>query len=281
MVPHPGLEAHLHPFKISAAKDDRDTEYYLHTSPEFFMKEMLVLGFEKIFTLTHCFRDEPTSSTHNPQFLMLEWYRSQERYEKIMEDTEKLISFCYGSFKKEAPAFTRKTVDQIFEEFLGFKITNFLNKDQFIEKIQSFDPSLVTDKSLDWEDYFFLVFLNHIEPQFEKYPALILYEYPAPLAALSTLKNEQVCERFEIYLKGIEVGNCFNELTNLSELKKRFTIENNRKKELYSYSLPTPNRFFEVQNNLPNSAGIALGVDRLFMAIFNLENIFTPENYFN
>jgi lysyl-tRNA synthetase class 2 len=280
MVPHPGLEAHLHPFKIQKAKEKSDTGFYLHTSPEFFMKEMLALGHEKIFTLTHCHRDEPVSSTHLPQFLMLEWYRTNERYEKIMDDTEELISSCFKKFNRTTPPFIRKTVDEIFLEFCDFKISQFLDRDKLFEKISSFDNSLLTEINLSWDDLFFLIFLNHIEPKLKRYPALILYEYPAPLAALSTLKNETVCERFEVYLGGVELANCFNELTDLNTLKKRFEKEDSVKQQHYQYKLPAPHRFFDVQKKLPNCAGIALGVDRLFMTLMDLEEIYTPSDYF-
>lgn len=280
MVEHPGLEAHLHPFQIMRAKDQGPMNYYLHTSPEFYLKEMLSLGFEKIFSLAHCHRDEPRSSHHLPQFMMLEWYRANERYEKIMDDTEELISHCYEKFNLKIPKFLRMTVDEIFEETLDFKISNFLNKENLIKKIKSIDSSLITNESLNWDDYFFLLFLNKIEPEFKKFPALILYEYPAPLAALSTLKNDHICERFEIFLDGLELANCFNELTDYEELLNRFKSENKSKQEQYNYSLPTPETFFETQKRLPKSAGIALGIDRLFMRIFDLEKITVPGNQY-
>lgn len=280
MVPHPGLEAHLHPFKVLRARTNDESGFYLHTSPEFYMKEMLTQGFEKIFTLTHCHRDEPKSSTHLPQFMMLEWYRSGERYEKIMSDTEELISFCYQQFNLELPTFERKTIDELFFDLLNFKISDYLETDKLKEKIKTIDSSLITSENLSWDDYFFLLFLNHIEPKLTAYPAIILYEYPAPLAALSTIVNDKWCERFEVYLNGVELGNCFNELTDFKELATRFKRENILKEKTYHYALPEPQRFFDVQRKLPQSAGIALGIDRLFMQIFNLEEIYNPGNFF-
>src|SRR5687767_3032706 len=86
MVPNPGMETHIHPFRVWSERGRAPTPFYLHTSPEFCMKELLSEGMERIFTLSYCFRDEPSSPIHRPQFLMLEWYRANARYETIMDD---------------------------------------------------------------------------------------------------------------------------------------------------------------------------------------------------
>jgi lysyl-tRNA synthetase class 2 len=88
MVENPGMETHIHPFQVAHAKSHSMSQWYLHTSPEFHMKELLSLGFENIYNLSYCFRDEPNASIHRPQFLMLEWYRTGAHYTKIMQDCE-------------------------------------------------------------------------------------------------------------------------------------------------------------------------------------------------
>ncbi|MBL7663927.1 MAG: hypothetical protein JNM93_02250, partial [Bacteriovoracaceae bacterium] len=130
---------------------------------------------------------------------------------------------------------------------------------------------------LNWDDYFFLLFLNKIEPELKNYPALILYEYPAPLAALSTLKSsdKRVCERFEIYLDGVEIANAFNELTETQEQKARFKQQAHEKKQAYQYNLPEPTEFYQtLERGLPKCSGIALGVERLLAALIKTPNPF-------
>ncbi len=130
-------------------------------------------------------------------------------------------------------------------------------------------------EDLSWDDYFFLLFLNKIEPHLKRWPLLMIYEFPAPLAALSTLKNPKVCERFEVYVNGIELCNAYNELTDANEQKKRFQQQNQDKKNLYSYSLPEPERFLQsLDRGLPACAGIALGVERLLTGLCEIDDPF-------
>jgi lysyl-tRNA synthetase class 2 len=280
MVTQPGMEAHIHPFAITQAKNEEKTPYYLHTSPEFHMKELLSQGMEKIFTLSYCFRDEPESPQHRPQFIMLEWYRAQERYEKIMDDCEKLIPYCLDHLKQQgeetvaSSTFTKMektTIQEIMQEYLSIDILQFLEEESIRELlVKDFEDIPLPSGELSWDDYFFLLFLNKVEPQLVNHPFLLLYEFPHHLSALSTLKESdpRVCERFEIYLNGIELCNCFNELCDLGIQKKRYQEQNAIKLQNYNYSLPQPNVLFKaLEQGLPPSAGIALGVERLQMAL--------------
>jgi lysyl-tRNA synthetase class 2 len=274
MVQNPGMEVHIHPFKVSKAIDNIDTEWFLQTSPEFAMKELLSEGFEKIYNLSYSFRDEPESSTHRPQFLMLEWYRAHQNYNKIKTDCSELITeFPSSKFKKVEEV----TVEDLFLEYCGFNILDFLDKQDLYEKIKRDFPKFGIDKDLPWEDLFFILFLNLIEPEFKNHTALIIDKYPAPLSALSTIckKDERVCERFELYLNGIEVANCFNELTDLETQKRRFQKDSLQKKKTYGYQLPDPEVLYQaLEKGLPPAAGIAMGVERFLMAINHKDNLF-------
>jgi len=288
VVSNPGMEVHIHPFQVRSAHQDRNLELYLHTSPEFYMKDLLSQGLEKIFTLSYCFRDEPNSETHRPQFVMLEWYRAHERYERIMQDCEELFKSCHEYLRsKSIPvvnskiSFTKKTVQEVFLETINIDILNYIdNKDELYDLISNqFSSIHLPDNrdDLSWDDLFFLLMLNEVEPHFEKYDFLLLYEFPSPLKALSTIKEEDpnVCERFEIYANGIELCNCFNELVDLKEQKQRFESQAKEKEELYNYKLPEAKILFDaLDSGIPASAGIALGVERLLMALTGNKNSF-------
>lgn len=287
LVENPGMEAHLHPFQVRSLHQNKNLNLYLHTSPEFFMKKLLSEGFEKIYHLGWCFRDEPKSHTHRPQFLMLEWYRANSYYTQVQEDTLDLINFVHDHLSEKKiittskPKKTYKTVDQLFNEVLGFSILNYLSVDSLKEKIISEMPELLPNQDIQmpWEDYFYLIFLNKIEPEFEKYDLLVVDKFPSPLAALSTLSPEdpRVCERFEIYLKGVELCNCFNELTDLEEQKKRMREEKDKKRNLYGYELKEPEVLYQaLDKGLPPSTGNALGVERLFLGLSGNREDFNP-----
>lgn len=289
MVQNPGMETHIHPFEVYSKIKNQSKNLYLHTSPEFHMKKLLAENedLEKIFTLSYCFRDEPTSPIHRNQFIMCEWYRRAERYEAIMDDVEELILYTGEYLKeKEVPLrqeflksdFQRATVQEVFQELLQIDILNFLDTQELKSKIQKdFKDVPLPSVECAWDDYFFLLFLNRVEPYFQNYKSLLLYEFPEPLSALSTIKKEdaRVCERFEVYLNGIELCNCFNELTDLNIQKKRFQLQALEKKNIYNYSLPDPTEFYKtLENGYPHSSGVALGVERLLYSLVETENPF-------
>lgn len=288
VVENPGMEVHIHPFQLRSVQKNLSMPLYLHTSPEFCMKELLASNEEmnKIFTLSYCFRDEPESPIHRFQFIMLEWYRKHERYESIMSDVEGLINFVISEGnKKNWPLradiknqkLIKKTMQELFVEIIGVDILNYLDTLSIKTLLQKFPDVPVPSTELEWDDYFFLLYLNKIEPVITKYPLLMITEFPAPLSALSTIKasDPRVCERFEIYINGTELCNCFNELTDSHEQKKRFAEQNKLKKKLYNYDLPKPTNFYSIMDKgLPPSAGIALGVERLLYSLFEVEDPF-------
>ncbi|MBF0205250.1 MAG: hypothetical protein HQK53_00020 [Oligoflexia bacterium] len=279
MVENPGYEAHIHAFRIYSDVNKQMTPLYLHTSPEFHMKELLSLGFDKIFNISYCFRDEPSSIIHRNQFLMLEWYRTQQRYEKIMEDTEELIAFCASALSSKQFTYERYTVQELFQEYLGINILDFLDTTDLCMLIQKNFPEVPLPQTQlpYWDDYYFLLFLNKIEPKLQSRSCLLLYEFPYHLNALSTIKQSdpRVCERFEVYLYGIELCNCFNELTDLETQKQRFLEQSIIKEKLYGNRLPPPRILFDaLERGLPPSAGVALGIERLLLALTNIENPF-------
>ncbi len=274
MVQNPGMEVHIHPFKVTKAINDLDTDWYLQTSPEFAMKELLSEGFDKIYNISYCFRDEQESSTHRPQFLMLEWYRAHENYQKIKADCNDLVTNFPGSRFKSVE---EVSVEELFLEYCSMNILDFLDTNDLYQKIEKDFPQFGISKELPFEDLFFILFLNLIEPQFKNHPALIVDKYPAPLSALSTInkKDPRVCERFELYLNGIEAANCFNELTDLKIQSSRFEKDALQKKKAYGYTLPKPQVLYgALEKGLPPSAGIAMGVERFLMAMTNEENLF-------
>ncbi len=281
LVECPVIEPHIQVMEVSSYKDKSHLGF-LHTSPEFWMKDLLSKGndFEKIFTLNYVFRNEPNSPIHRNQFLMLEWYRQNENYQKIIEDIRELLTFLKAELKLENfnDQLQIKTVAQVFNETINCDILNLLEKENLISYIKSKHSDVpLPNYDCDWEDYYHLLFLNKVESKLKDFGNLILKEYPAPLSALSRIKSDdsRVCERFELFMNGVEIANCYGELTDYNEQSLRAKEFNKVRKKNYHHEMPRPNQLFNaLESGIPESAGIALGIERLMGAFYNTNDTF-------
>ncbi|MEW6378696.1 MAG: EF-P lysine aminoacylase EpmA [bacterium] len=254
LVRCPGIDPHID--AISAGKN-----FYLATSPELHMKRLLGCGLEKIYQVTHAFRSDEAGKYHNCEFSILEWYETGINYQTLMEMTESLIQTVDGEMGNcldRAPLFStpfpRITIDDAFWQHARWR------------------PSREWD-----EDRFFLDLIEIVEPALEDIPAFFLCDFPAPLASLARLKPDaqNLCERFELYLKGVEIANGFSELTCAREQRERFERDCARRIAMNKEAYPLDQHFLSVLEKglLPDCAGIALGVDRLLMVLTEAEDI--------
>lgn len=274
MVENPGIEPHLHPFQVYSAIRKETIPFYLQTSPEFWMKWVLANATElkNIYTLNYSFRDEPESEWHRPQFLMLEWYRVGATLFDIIEDCRGLYEHITNSLQINSDISHRvATVHEIFHEVLEVNLDNLLTTDSMKNYILKEHADLAGAEELNlWEDLFFLLFLNKIEPTFQKIPSLFLTKFPKQLAALSKLDEQdpRYCQRFEWYLNGVEIANCFHELTDLDEQRARAQQDLKKKSNLYSIEIQEPQFLYQaLDKGLPTCSGIALGFERLIKVL--------------
>ena len=287
----PGLEVHLHAFETSFFDtDDSETKFYLHTSPEFTMKKLLAAGLPRIYQMTHCFRNNERSQTHSPEFMMLEWYRAGVNYEKLMSDSEKMLRKCFdGAGKKEA-VFKGISCD-VFQDFEkltlheAFDIYADINLDKVIDNDADPSPYIIKEEAKrigvgttdfdTFEDVFFKIMLEKIEPRLGAGIPTILYEYPISMAALSrpNPQNPKVAERFELYVSSLELANAFSELTDTETQRKRFENDMALKEKIYHQRYPIDEDFMAALEDMPEAAGIALGVDRLAMLVAGADKI--------
>ncbi len=286
LMDHPGIEVHIHPFQAYRCHRKQLAPYYLHSSPEFAMKQLLSENKQEqdLYTLCYCFRDEPKGQWHRPQFLMLEWYRVSVDYHQIIKDFIQWWGFCqkqaiahgYSIHHQTEQQWVIKTINEIFQEELNINILDYLDLEKLKEMIQKkFTHIPLPLQECSWDDYFFLLFLNEIEPKLKKYPYLILKDYPAPLSALSKISKDdaRVCERFEVYINGIELANCFSELQDYQEQKDRAESAMQEKQSLYQYQLPQPKSLLtSLKRGLPQCSGIAVGVERAAMSLLQLDH---------
>ena len=247
---------------------------FLHTSPEFAMKKLLVAGMPRIFQLAHCFRNAERGATHSPEFSMLEWYRAGATYLDLVADCEALLRAAgtrlmtwQGRVCDPHGAWERLTVAEAFSRHCGIDI--LATAEDLGALAAATQPlGIVPHQGDSWEDMFFRIFLDRIEPELGVGAPTILMDYPISMAALARAKPEdpRLAERFEVYVCGLELANAFCELTDAAAQHRRFLQDQARKQARYGFSYPIDEDFLAaLAHGMPPAAGIALGFDRLVM----------------
>ena len=280
----PGLEPHLQAFATSLDEPGAGARpRYLQTSPEFAMKKLLVAGVPRLFQLAHCFRNGERSATHHPEFTMLEWYRANAGYRDLMADCETLLRAALAAAGR--PLFTWRGVSadpaqpwvylSVAEAFRRYAAIDLLATapDPEAPSLEllaaAAQPLGIAPHAGDgWEDLFFRIFLERIEPHLGCGAPAILYDYPISMAALARAKPDdpRLAERFELYVCGLELANAFGELTDPEAQRRRFLADQAKKRARYGAAYPIDEDFLAALAwGMPPSAGIALGVDRLVM----------------
>lgn len=289
----PGLEPHLKAFETRLERPDGSIRpLYLHTSPEFAMKKLLVAGEERLFQLAPVFRNGERAATHHPAFLMLEWYRAGADYRAVMADCETLLRDIAAASGKSilrwqgqqsdiAASWQYLTVQQAFAQHAGLDLDTCIGADPLNPDLAAMRAACAgigirVDAGDSWDDLYFRVALDRVEPRLGLGAPTVLYDYPIHMAALSRPKLGQprLAERFELYACGMELANAFSELTDANEQLRRFEADMALKKRLYGYDYPIDADFIAaLRYGLPDCAGIALGVDRLVMLLAGASRI--------
>ena len=271
----PGMEPHISAFETTF----EDQTHYFHTSPEYAMKRLLCAGYEKIYQICKTFRDEPLGKMHNPEFTMLEWYRAHADYTTIMHDTEHLIASLattlfdspilhYNNHTIDlTPPWPRLSLHDALTQYAQITADPFTQTHLFIQQAREQGHTNV-EQSDSADIAFFKVFLDAVEKHLGTNKPTFLIDYPASMAALATRKKEtpHLAERFELYIAGIELANAFTELTDPVEQRARFKEEQQQRRKENNPIYPVDETFLNaLQDGMPPSGGIALGVDRLLM----------------
>lgn len=272
MVPSPGLDLHLDAFEVQAPEAAR----YLHTSPEYQMKRLLSAGFSRIYQVCKAFRQGERGHLHNPEFTMVEWYRVGSDMEGAMSDTEELVAAVttalhgsarlpghppttgvtggVGSGIDVTPPWPRLRVSEAFERYAGVSL-----------------GSVLPD-----EDRFYRLLIERIEPQLGRQRPTFLTHYPASMASLARISEDdpRYADRFEAYLDGVELANGFAELTDATEQRARLLADQQSRKAAGKPVYPIDERFLAaLAEGLPPCAGTALGFDRLVMLLTGAHSI--------
>jgi elongation factor P--(R)-beta-lysine ligase len=274
-VASPGMEPHLSAFEVASGQTPPShRRLYLHTSPEYHMKRVLARHRAPIFQLCRCFRDEPASRLHHPEFTMLEWYRPDADYFALMDDCDALLAHLAVTLLGGAPlalpegpvdlssGCERLTVSEAFRRHAGFDPLALPELETLRAACGA--SGLTVPEHWSWEDAFHFALLERVEPRLGRGRPTLLRDYPRCLAALSRIVGDHA-ERFELYVAGHELANAFSELVDASEQRARFQAEQREREALGRPVYPLDEALLDALHQLPPTAGIALGLDRLFL----------------
>lgn len=280
----PCMEAHIQAFRtdiISADRQRTDT-LYLHTSPEFAMKKLLVAGLPKIYNLARVFRNAEGSSWHSPEFSMIEWYQRGMTYEQMMDETIDLVRHvtkapidACGRISDVHQPWEKITVVEALKKYADVDISNNLCDLEHIRR-EAARIGVYVSPHDDWENALLKILMDRVEPKLGSPVPAIIYDYPVSMAALSRPKpsDSRFAERFEVYVCGIELANAFGELTDPVIQRERFLYDVALRKKTYGDDFPVDEDFLNaLEFGLPMCSGNALGLDRLVMLVTGAEDI--------
>lgn len=244
----PAPEPHIDCPEVRPPRHAAGACSYLRASPELQMKKLLAAGMARIYQIGPCFRDGERGARHNPEFTMIEWYRRDADYLAILSDLEHLFFDLASRFRGDRPCkgpFKRLTVREAYRQWAGWDPWTDWNQDRF-----DFDMA------------------TKIEPALKGEGAIFLLDYPPQAASLARLRGD-VAERWEFYVDGLELANCFTELCDSDEQRRRFIVAREERRQLDEADYPFDEEFLSVLGRIESAAGVALGVDRLVMTLLD------------
>lgn len=272
LKPVVGMEPYLDPFEVRSPSGGE--KGYLITSPEYCLKQMMAKGMTRIFELAHTYRSgEMGSEFHSKEFVMLELYAKGMDDASLRQYIETFIRELIHFFGKEEDQKKTSSPDwirhQSVKETFIQNVGHGFSKEDLIEtiEIKKLSSSPVSElTNWPYEDLFFLVFLNLVEPNLGE-GIVFLYDYPPECAALAKIVDG-VAKRFEIYWDGLELANAFYELSDEKEQRKRFSEEQELRGKLGKEVFPMDESFLKsLENGFPDCAGISIGMDRLLLKL--------------
>jgi len=255
-----GTDPYIKFFTVTGEVDD----LYLQSSPEFAMKRLLAAGTGSIYQICKGFRRGERGRLHNPEFTLLEWYRVGYTLGQMMDETAALLQRL---FEGQVQGQRRMSYGELFRQIVGVEwnapFAQLRNRASALGFSEA-ERICGTDRIL-WLDF---LFSHGVQPGLPAGELVFVYDYPAPLAALARLKpgKEEVAERFEVFMNGVELGNGYRELTDVAEQRCRFEAELDARRRA---AMPCPklDEFFlaALESGLPECSGVAVGLDRILM----------------
>jgi lysyl-tRNA synthetase class 2 len=257
--------------QFSGRTDGAPRTRWLRTSPEYPLKRLLAAGLGDCYELGRVFRDGEAGGRHNPEFTMLEWYRVGWDHDRLIDEVATLVQAALALVDRNA------TVQRIsFRELYlqRLQVDPFTADDATLRaRLGDID---IDPRGLVRDDWLDLLMTHRLQPAFEPDRLLAVYDYPASQCALARIRADDppVAERFEIYLGPLELANGYHELGDASEQRMRFERDLDVRRRRNDAAPPLDEQLLSaLQAGLPDCAGVALGVDRLLMAMTGSDRI--------
>ncbi|HTI95050.1 MAG TPA: EF-P lysine aminoacylase EpmA [Rudaea sp.] len=257
--------------RFSGHADSGSRERWLRTSSEFAQKRLLAAGVGDNFELGRVFRDGEAGRRHNPEFTMLEWYRVGWDHRRLSDETIRLVQDALALVGKRAEV-RKIAYRDLFHEAIGH--------DPFSASDTELRAALgdvrVDPSGLGRDDWLDLLLTHRIQPNFPNDRITVVFDYPASQCALAKIRpgDPPVAERFELYVGTQELANGYHELTDAVEQRARFLRDNVRRRERGLPELPLDEIFLAaLESGLPDCAGVAMGIERLLMAMMTTDDI--------
>ncbi|MFN7065114.1 MAG: elongation factor P--(R)-beta-lysine ligase [Aquificaceae bacterium] len=259
LLPYPNLDPNVDPIEVKLMECGKEIRGWLQTSPEFSMKKILAKYKRDIFQIAKVFRDKECGRLHRKEFTMLEWYKINADYHHLIEEIGKLLSLLGIS-----QDYTITRLEHAFEEYAGI----ILSEDEEVFKNNLLAYGYDFDDREGWESLFFKIYIE-VERHLGKEKPQFITHFPKRLRAYAKVRDGYA-ERFELYIKGVEIANGWTEEESQEEIRRRT--------EEYAKNLPLDEELLKAYEDFPPCAGCSIGLERLFMVYMGLENL--QELYF-
>ncbi len=274
-------DPYIESFQINNTNNDQHARY-LHTSPEYPMKRLLADNSGDIYQISKVWRQAESGSKHNPEFTLLEWYRLDFNYQQLIREVETLLSgILIEKCQKTALVISYQ---QLFLENLNIN-PHTVSHTELVACAQSAMSSfdLADLNSFSTQELLDALLTHCIEPKFETDRLTFVIDYPVTQSALAMIgksafdtsqQNQDIAMRFEVYFGALELGNGYQELIDYDENCRVLETENKTRRQHKQVTMPKDTLFLEaIKSGLPKCAGVAIGLDRVLMAIAGKDNI--------
>lgn len=274
LVNNPGPEPTIDVFKTEYKQGKRTSEKYLITSPELHLKRIVSQSLTPVYEITKVYRNNEHSPKHQTEFCMVEWYRPFSDLDRIVDDVKKLILFLikHLRLKNTKIQFESVSYQNILQTYYSYSFKPNTSEEELKKWLK--EQSVYFAESMNLDDLFTLVNLELVETKINPAKVVFLNQYPPYTAALAKLDEQGWAQRFEVYWKGLELGNAFNELNDPGIQEERLLTDNLKKTANGLDPLPIDTGFLDsLKRGLPPTVGISVGLERLFMALFSETDI--------